>query len=140
MNFPFSKVNYQRCIAPEGFNYNPVFVEEFNMYMLLCMQEELGEIAGAFKKLKRGFNQRELKKIRDKWAKNAQDEDDVPTDEVFKMIWITNKMKDMFSECADFLIYFDLFLTRNNIDIHAIVKEKFNKVSEEMNCPQYKID
>ena len=47
----FSAINMARCIGP--FNCG----EKDNLYWITAMAEELGEIAGAVKKLESGFNE-----------------------------------------------------------------------------------
>lgn len=148
-NFKFSEVNYQRCIDKAAFNYNPGDTMVFNQWMAMCMTEELGEMVGAMKKLIRGFNPRELKKIKERWLKVQKYKQvhdpsfyttlDMPSDAQFEMMWEEQQMVKVKKEAADLLSYFDLFLTRNNINIHAEVKDKFNLISEEMGCPQFKI-
>lgn len=135
-----SQINFMRCISPDGFNYNPEEDKEFNMYMIMAMVEELGEISGALKKIYRGFNERELKKMQDKWKKengmlvsnSILDEHDMPTRGEFEIQWLKEKWKNVKLEAADLFTYFDLFLSRNQIDIKEAVKFKFNQVSKEM--------
>lgn len=138
-----SKTNWLRCISTEGFNFNPESNKEFNMYMMICMQEELGEIAGAYKKLYRGFNKRELKKMKDAWFKTAKADTvvtDLPTDADFEKAWRIKQMNKVKAESADLFTYFDLLMTRNQINIGAEVKRKFNQVSEDMGIGnQFKI-
>lgn len=169
-NFPFSKINYARCIDIKGFNYNPN-TTEFNMFMLVSMSEELGEVAGAVKKIIRGFNNREFIKVKEKiqyildgvtthrdynylfksftghyYAKFLRIElkdgyiGDPENEVIFNRIheyWLITKLDHIAEELSDFFTYFDLFLTRNNINLMKEVKEKFNKVSEQMNCPEF---
>lgn len=115
-----------------------------NEYWITAMTEELGEIAGAVKKFERGFNEREhLKMIRD-WKSNLEmyddfDPDSQPTVEEFYEVWAKKQKDNLAKEAADIFIYLDLFCTKNNINLWEAIKSKFNQVSDEMNCPDFKI-
>lgn len=126
----FSSVNWIRNIKVFGQDKEP------NEYWITAMVEELGELAGAVKKLKRGFNARELKKMQERYNRN-----DIRTlsDEALYEYWLKEKRKSIELEAADLFIYLDLFCTKNNINLSSRVAEKFNQVSEEMDCKQYQI-
>jgi NTP pyrophosphatase (non-canonical NTP hydrolase) len=133
----FSTINMARCIGP--FNCG----QKDNLYWITAMAEELGEIAGAVKKLERGFNERELLKMQEKWKKKHNWEEgshlEIPDREIFQAQWFIERTKAMGSEAADLFGYLNLFCSKNNIDLFQAVKEKFNQVSVEMNCPEFKI-
>lgn len=159
MNFEFSKVSWERCVSPKGFNMDPVQGGNydpmaFDMFILISMAEEMGEIAGAMKKIIRGFNPREFKKTQRRindgidnhpWSLDEINQarfEEVNITSISRYImnqWLRDRMAQVTSESADFMIYFDLFLTYHNINIHEAVKKTFNKVSDEMECPQFKI-
>lgn len=112
-----------------------------NEYWITAMVEELGEIAGAVKKIARGFNERELKKTIRNWELCVTDGSTLPDnyEEKFKANWLIKKKADLASEAADLFIYLDLFCTANDIDLPEAIKYKFNLVSKEMGCPKYEI-
>lgn len=161
-NFPFSKINYERCISNEGFNFNPEKLNEFNSFMLIALTEELGEMAGAMKKLLRPFNKRDFNKTLNKMIVKeslpgkvnekgelvdntrlleleSYDWNNLELRAEVEAFYYKKQLKAFIEESADFLIYYDMMLTHNGIDIHEAVKEKFNKVSKEMGCPQFSI-
>jgi NTP pyrophosphatase (non-canonical NTP hydrolase) len=135
-----SRINWARCTSSEGFNYNPDSVQEFNAFMVIAMAEEMGEIAGAWKKLMRGFNKRELAKMKKKHLKANPGDLNMPTDDELKAKWHEQKFNDLKDESSDLFTYLDLFLTRNGIDIKRAVTRKFNEVSNEMECRQFKLN
>ena len=128
----FSKLNWKRNV--EVFKQG----DEKNEYWITAMVEELGEIAGAVKKLKRGFNQRELMKMVKEWEKQNIPEEQ-PSTEYFYELWKAKKIKKIAEESADLFGYFDLFCTKNEFNLWEAIKEKFNQVSDEMKAPEYKI-
>lgn len=128
----FQAVNMARSIGPFQCG------DKSNLYWVSALVEELGELAGATKKLDRGFNARELKKMQDKWQKNNVGME-LPSRGESEAEWRGEKMQAQASEAADIFIYLDLFCQRNGINLFEAVKEKFNKVSEEMECKEFKI-
>lgn len=158
-NHDYSEVSWQRCISPKGFNMDPaadgnITPKEFNMFLIMSMSEELGELAGAMKKIIRGFNPREFKKtqrkmndsiVRHPWSLDEinqarfEEINTTSTARYIQNMWLKDNMSKLASESADLMIYFDLFLTHNNINLNKTIKETFNQVSEDMNCPQFKI-
>lgn len=138
----FSELNEQRA--------NRLFKvgDKGNLYWATALAEEVGEIAGAIKKLERGFNRREFKKMQDKMIKKLKMpinivsilDFDIPED-FFKVqeFWVKEKKKDIGKEIADVLTYLDLLATKNGINMWEELKEKFNEVSDEMECPYLKI-
>lgn len=163
-NNAYSKVSLARCFSQNGFNMEPgrnYTENEFNMFLLISLAEELGEITGAMKKIIRGYNKREFLKTKAKILKQEEELNEklppaerdydshamaegtvwlrqtTPQQQPLFRFWVKNKISKLGNECADFQIYFDLFLTNNNIDIHERIQAIFNKVSEEMGCPEY---
>lgn len=133
----FSKANIRRCIHPEAFDCGKQPTE----YWALAITEEAGEIAGAIKKLMRGFNKRELKKMQNKWLKKFQFPDgtiqqDMPSERDFETMWYHEKNRALIEECADIYIYLDLFAQRLDQNLWEAIRDKFNKVSEEMGLPK----
>jgi NTP pyrophosphatase (non-canonical NTP hydrolase) len=138
-NRVFSEINWARCISEKGFNDpspDPV-------YLALCICEEAGEVAGAVKKLKRGFNKREQAKAKRAFIKecgpeNAPLEDEIDLDQL-KYWWEKKVRAKIGKEIADLFTYMDLFATRQNIDIPVVVVNKFNEVNQEMECTEFNI-
>lgn len=50
-------------------------------------------------------------------------------------IWEEAKTRDIKEEAADLFIQLNLFCQKMDIDLWQAVKDKFNKVSDEMNYP-----
>ena len=130
----FSAINMARCIGP--FNCG----EKDNLYWITAMAEELGEIAGAVKKLERGFNEREFLKLKSKYDSFTKSQN-VPEPMYIDYLkyWENDRKKAMASEAADLFTYLNLFCQKNDIDLFKAVREKFNQVSVEMGCPEFKI-
>lgn len=169
----FSRANWARTTHPRAFNMDPgvteVGQEKLGTHLLLGMTEELGEIAGAIKKLNQPLNQKYFNKTLRKMGSLESYKDQATA--IFKFLeekdltmeqakhidnlfpdnpdrtlydevlhfWKTGKRLALISECADLFGYFDLLLTNYNIDIHAASVSKFNKVAEEMGIPDFKI-
>lgn len=138
----FSEMNEQRA--------NRIFKvgDKGNLYWATALAEEVGEIAGAIKKLERGFNRREFEKMKDRMIKKLRMpinvvsmlDFDLPGDFLgVQELWVKEKKKDLGKEIADVFTYLDLIATKNGINIWEEVKEKFNEVSDEMQCPYLKI-
>lgn len=139
----FSELNEQRA--------NRIFQigDKGNLYWATALAEEVGEIAGAIKKLERGFNRREFKKVQDIMIVKEKQPINVisllhydnPTDNaVMKATWVKIKRRSIGKEIADVLIYLDLLATKNDIDMWEELRLKFNQVSDEMECPYLKIN
>jgi hypothetical protein len=80
--------------------------------------------------------------MKQRWAKAHIDDipaSTPPTDEEFYTQWKAKMQVSLADECSDLMQYFDLFLSGNDIDIKTEIKRKFNRVSEEMGCPEWKI-
>lgn len=141
----FSDVNWARCV--EAFNCG----DKSNLYWITALSEELGELAGAVKKLDRGFNKREFEKTKKKILaminggtqqteylrvsglayENEQDR------QAIEARWLNTKLSEMAFEGADVFIYLMLFFRKNGLDLLQSVDQKFNQVSVEMGCPQF---
>lgn len=131
----FSKLNLKRCDDKEAFDAEDKGPE----YWAMSIAEEAGEVNGAFKKLMRGFNKRELIKMKEKWARSQEkfmgdqfDEGEMPGDYWFETQWYMQKNKAIMDECADIFIYLDLISQKLNRNLWDAVHQKFNKVSYEM--------
>lgn len=137
----FSAINWARCIDSEGFNMYPE-----PLYLIAGITEELGEVAGIIKKLQRGFNKREQKKTLKKFIANWEKDNPghpPPSDEIDPMVlegyWYKGLKAKLSKEVADVFTYLDLFSTRMNLNFPLAVAHKFNEVSEDMECPKFKI-
>lgn len=144
----FSDINIQRCDSPLAFNMSGGRLT----YFAAGLAEEAGEVAGILKKLERGFNNRELKKTQDKFLKKAMKKNphlhqeqienkmrDISS-EGWEGIWRIDLKRKLVKEMADVFTYLDLIATKaGNLDLFAGVKDKFNEVSTEMGCEQFKI-
>lgn len=128
----FTELNMKR--AKDAFEFDR---RDFK-YFVIALTEEIGEVAGVLKKLERGFNDRELHKMKEKYldmyAKGLVEE--VPSKDELEAQWLFNKKKQLGEELADVFTYLNLFASKANIDLLAEVEKKFNKVSEEMNLPK----
>lgn len=122
----FQKINWERCIALFKAEDKP------NLYWVTALAEELGEIAGPIKKLERGFNPSELKKMKENWKKFTPSEEPIPTDEEFKQLWLTKLEKKLGDELADLVTYATLCASANNINLWDAIKNKFNLITTEM--------
>lgn len=130
----FSQINWNRNKNV----YNQA--DASNVYWTTAMAAELGEIAGIIQKTYRGFNAREELKMLKQWEMDVPRGTDTPDRSELHIMW-KKKMKDKLAdEIADLATYLDLFSTANHIDIGEAIKNKFNKVSEEMGAPEYKIN
>jgi NTP pyrophosphatase (non-canonical NTP hydrolase) len=141
-----SMTNWNRCVSEKGFNMDPDSEkwkgDVFNLYLVNTMAQEAGEIGAVITKLLRGFNQREYRKMLKKVLpiKNeGLSSLEVPSYEECKKQWESYMQYKLKEESADLFGYFDLFLTNNNIDIRRAFTQKFNQVSEDMGCPQFKL-
>jgi NTP pyrophosphatase (non-canonical NTP hydrolase) len=134
-----SSTNYNRCISPDGFNFDPADDLDFNLYMMLALSSEVGEMSGIIQKLKRGFNLREYSKFLAKRYKPADTLQSQPTYEEAQRLWEADLKVKFRKEAADVLTYLDLICSRNQIDIRRAFVAKFEEVSEQMGCPQFKI-
>jgi uncharacterized protein YjgD (DUF1641 family) len=129
----FSQINLQRCDAQDGFNLG----KEKPAYFALAMTEELGEICGILKKVNRGFNIREKKKL----LKKLPEKEEAYTDLELTNIWYKKMGDAMVEEMADLYMYFDLFKSKMGVDLRTALIKKFNLVTKEMEFPeQYLID
>lgn len=106
-------------------------------YWITSLTEELGEIAGPTKKLSRGFNARELKKMKSKLTQGEKEYEG--DDRLLEVIWENGLREKMGEEAADLVTYLMLLCTKHNINLWEAIKKKFNLVSKEMNCPEYEI-
>lgn len=131
--YNFSQINKARCEGP--FNCG----DKGNLYWATALAEETGEIAGVIKKMDRGFNAREYEKMKREWLKTNTNPEDLPSMAEFKAAWVIKMTQALANEIADVFIYLELFAQRNGINIFEAVTEKFNQVSNEMKCPQFKI-
>lgn len=142
----FGKMNIERCDGPFNCKDQP------HSYWPLALSEEVGEVAGAMKKLMRGFNPREYYKMKKKWAnehlpmgnmtgmtKGDLEEAGMPTYAQFETIWFMEKTRAIAHEAADVFIYLDLMAQKLGFSLWQAVQEKFDSVSDEMECPEYKI-
>lgn len=141
-----SVVNWNRCVSDQGFSMDPdseKWKETWNLYMVNTISQEAGELGAVITKLKRGFNQREYKKMIKRMPKHAQvsmsENLETPTYEECEKLWLRTMQKKLKDEASDLFGYFDLFLTNNNIPIRHVFADKFNEVSRDMECPQFKL-
>lgn len=156
INKDFTCMNAARSRSPKGFNLAIDGSEETTQYLILGMMEELGEISGVLKKIKRPFNKRDFDKVIQKQIQISQiidgpeSEGDAqvfrelkwenPSDQqIVKTLYLNQLYESLNSECADLFCYLDLFCCNSNIDIALAVTEKFNQVSEQLGCPQFKL-
>jgi NTP pyrophosphatase (non-canonical NTP hydrolase) len=79
-------------------------------YFLIALTGELGEFANAYKKTIRKIN-----------PGTGRDYEAIT-------------QEDMASELADIQIYLDLLATSCEVDLAKAVKEKFNRVSDNLSC------
>lgn len=129
----FSNLNLERCDCPFQCKDKDI------TYWTIALSEEVGEIAGAVKKLLRGFNEREKLKMVKKFRNDFPDKE-VPSDDTLSTMWYLAKLKAVSEEAADLFIYLDLLAQKCNFSLWANVKDKFNSVSEEMGLgEEYKI-
>lgn len=124
----FSKVNWDRNEAL----FNGATLED--IYFTTAIAEEVGEVCGIIKKLKRGFNERELLKCRNKYlALNPGiKSQDIPGADYFRSEWYKNQSHNLAGEVADVFVYLNLLAYKNGINLMAAVEEKFNQVTLEM--------
>lgn len=149
INKNYSDININRCQNPQGFNLLLDGSLEKSNFLMVAMLEELGEIAGVLKRKVRGFNERDFNKTIKELLKEGNGDGAVEWDKLrwekqedvnFVRTIFQSKLNENLSvECADLLGYFDLFLANEGIDLDLAVKNKFNQVSEEMGCSQFKI-
>lgn len=149
-------MNAARSQSPKGFNLALNGSEETTQYLMLGMMEELGEISGVLKKIKRPFTKRDFDKVIQRQIQISQiigapeSEGDAqiflglewenPSDQqIVKTIYLNQLYENLHSECADLFCYLDLFCCNSNIDITMAVTQKFNQVSEQLGCPQFKL-
>lgn len=124
------------------FNIDPE--EKPDTYFTTLLGEECGEVCGAVKKSERPFTQRDADKLADKlncdphtsrvW--NSQEPED------FYDLMEKHKQKyekAIADEIADSVIALALIAGKHNINIESAIRSKFNQVSDEMDCPQFKI-
>lgn len=124
----FSKSNWDRNEAL----FNGATLED--IYFTTAIAEEVGEVCGVIKKLKRGFNERELLKARNEYKKyNPQAiPESIPGADVLREKWYKDQTQKLALEVADVFIYLNLLAYKNGINLMAAVEEKFNKVTLEM--------
>ena len=143
----FSYTNLIRCNDPAAFNCG----QKGNLYFAVALAEEVGEIAGIIKKLERGFNKREFKKILPKFVKEYNKTSTEITEAELEysnivhrhpvhQFWLKEKKEALAKEIADVFTYLDLLASKNDINLWQAAQDKFNSVSKEMGCPQYKIE
>lgn len=141
----FSEINLKRCNDPKAFNCGDKKPE----YFLLALMEELGEIVGAFKKLNRGYNSREDKKIIKHLNKELDNFKENPPKNIDERVWFTTighllesiearksywidlNLQKLSFEAADVAIYLNLFCQKSQINLSQSILSKFNKVSME---------
>ena len=142
MNLPehFSLVNADRAFSTDGFN----IPQPHDLYLAVAICEEAGEVAGVIKKLRRGFNGREAKKMlkifRKEWEetcqKHGEDMGDVQYPswnmQQLEARWNLMMRQKLASELADLYTYMDLMVTSANINLPQAIIEKFNLVNTEM--------
>lgn len=144
----FTTANWQRNVQ--------VFKQETasNVYWATAMAEEVGEVAGIVKKLYRGFNIREFKKLSTKLKqtpisileklypnliKDIHNLDYILHGRIMEQIWTETLRSKLAKELADVVTYADLMATRNQVSLGEAMVEKFNEVSDEMESPQFKL-
>jgi len=120
----FQKISLERCNGPFNCADQPL------LYWSTAIAEEAGEIAGVAKKMARGFNKRELLKMRKKHGEEK-------TDTELEQMWFVEKKEQLAEEAADLFTYIDLLAQKSGFDLWAAVTSKFNRVSEEMQCTEY---
>ena len=126
----FSNLNLSRCDNPLAFNC----ANQPLLYWSTAIAEEAGEICGAVKNLARGFNQRELAKMKKKWLKNHElaTKEELPSDQELEAMWLDEKEDALIKEAADVFIYLDLLAQKSNKSLWGAIQAKFNEVSREM--------
>lgn len=138
-----TKLMVMRNNDPQGFNCE----KKDHTFFISAMVEELGEMAGAIKKLERGFNIREknklVKKLKDIWEEKYPGQSEnysQATDAELELMWVKTKLKDYLTESSDLFLYMILLNERvqrsqglHITDFFTLVQEKFNKVSKELN-------
>lgn len=107
----FSRVNRQRCEAPNGFNH-PIGSWSLSDWMTATLGE-LGEAANVAKKLNRE---------RDGVPGNTQSKEEL--------------MACLADELADAFIYLDLLAQSAGIDLELAVIAKFDRTSERIGFPK----
>lgn len=138
----FSRVNIARCDNPDGFNV----ADKAPTYFGSGIMEEAGEVGGILKKLERGFNLRELSKLKEKrikaWEKsypNSPHAFEELSYTEWEDMWKRNRQSELALELADLFTMMDIVCTKYDINLFGAVKGKFNHVSEQMQCTQYNI-
>lgn len=127
INPKFIELNqYRSTLYPNSEVFTPA-------YFGLALSEESGEYAGVIKKLLRGFNPREEKKIKKDYEAYIQqwclDSSPVSIEE----FWRIKQKAKAADELADIFIYTTLAAKALAIDLNGAITRKFNQVSEEMN-------
>lgn len=138
----FSKLSIMRNNDPQGFNCE----NKEGTFFIAAMVEELGEIAGALKKLERGLNPRErnkfIGKLKTIWNEKHPGQEERYSEltlHELETLWFNDKLSHFVEEGADLFIYWDVLLTKVQrqyglqVDFFDTVKKKFNKVSLELN-------
>lgn len=124
----FSKTNWARNEAL----FNGATLED--IYFTTAIAEEVGEVCGVIKKLKRGFNERELLKTRNKFLRENPgiQAEHMPGADYFRTEWYKNQTQKLAGEVADVFVYLNLLAYKNGINLMQAVEEKFNQVTLEM--------
>ncbi len=105
----FSKINRERCEAPDGFNHT---LDSWSLSdWLTATMGELGEAANIAKKLNR---------VRDGIPGNTEGELELRA--------------ALIDEIADVFIYLDLLAQSQGIHLENAVRAKFNRTSRKIGC------
>lgn len=142
MNLPehFSLVNAARAFSTDGFN----IPQPHDLYLACAICEEAGEVAGVIKKMRRGFNGREAKKmlkiVRKEWEetchKHGEDMGDIQypaySMQQLEERWKVYMREKLADELADLYIYMDLLTTCAKINLPKAIIDKFNLATKEM--------
>jgi NTP pyrophosphatase (non-canonical NTP hydrolase) len=124
INQQFTEANKKR--ACEAFDTQ----DNDNLYWVTALAEEVGEVAGKVKKMKRGFTKRDEKKITKDYE--AFKENNPETEVTMEQYFLAKLKSKLADEMADVFIYLDLMASHNDIDLSQAVTSKFNEVSKAM--------
>ncbi len=109
-------------------------------YFVIALAEEVGEVAGVYKRFLRGFTLKDAKKLLEKMRERGEDEELVrhfdeagiehSMDEL-SLIWESSIRKKLLQELSDVFIYWDLLRQKEGLTAEDIINT-YNKVNEDM--------